>query len=126
MTTNDPIKADAREGVGEDRNSLIRNLCDLHKRILACWQSPTGEPPPRRPKWLYPEFDDAAAIIAATVEIERQRHDLKELRETIAFIQPALPVLRNLLGTVGLKLGEAKAEEMIAAVDKLAQSSEAP
>lgn len=72
---------------------------------------------------MEPRYDDSKTIIFAMVELERQAHDLKELRDTVAFIQPALPVLRNLLGTIGLKLGETKAEEMIAAVDRLSGRS---
>jgi hypothetical protein len=100
-------------------DDLIGRLCELHRRVLSCWQSPTGEAPPRRGRAMTPEFNDASTIIFATVELERQAHDLKELRDAIAFIRPALPVLRNLLGTIGLRLGETKAEEMIAAVDAL-------
>ena len=52
-------------------DKAVDGLVILHRRLLSCFQSPTGEPLPRRPQWLEPTRADCDAALNAAVTLER-------------------------------------------------------
>ena len=52
-------------------DEAVGGLVELHRRLLGCFTSPTGEPPPRRPRLLEPKMKDCDAALDAAVVLER-------------------------------------------------------
>jgi hypothetical protein len=64
-------------------DAAISKLCVLHRKLLACFTSPTGIAPPRRPKWLEPTMKDCDAALDGMVALERAKAEIERLCKVV-------------------------------------------
>jgi hypothetical protein len=52
-------------------SDLVNRLCELHRRLLLCFQGATGQAPPRRPRLFTPQYSDTTTVLDAAMALER-------------------------------------------------------
>lgn len=70
--------------------SLNRRLCDLHSRLSLCFEGAQGQPPPRRPRFFEPKWEDMETVLDAAVELDRAKASSLAMRSA----QPTADVER--------------------------------